>query len=166
MAEYLVYNKDHWVDVMIAEGHPDVSNLDMDKFATRYTKGDIIQIYEDGICTEPPAPTSPFVIIKCNKQAVDRIYQEAKIVDKTQKELDDEWAEKSEYINAMVDAAFAKDPTINKAEYLAMIKAEEIEETKTTKRREYYFDMSQINTSLTKVIDIDTTQFTNLIKSK
>lgn len=166
MAEYLVYNKDHWVDVMIAENHPQVGNLDMDKFATRYTKGDIIQIFEDGVCTEPPAPTSPFVIIKVFKQAVDNIYQEAKIVDKTQKELDDEWAEKSSYLNAAADEAFAKDPTINKAEYLAEIKSQDIEETKTTKRREYYFDMSQINTSIDKVIDLNITEFNNLIKSK
>lgn len=166
MAEYLVYDKDHWVDVMIAENHPDVGRLDMDKFATRYTKGDIIQVYEDGACTEPPAPTSPFVIIKCDKQAVDSMYQKPKIVDKTQKELDDEWAEKEDYINVIVDEAVAKDPKLVREEYLALVKAEEIEETKTTKRREYYFDMSQIDTSETKVIEINITQFNNLIKSK
>ncbi len=29
-----------------------------------YKRGDIVQVYEDGACKEPPAPNSKFVIVK------------------------------------------------------------------------------------------------------
>ncbi len=166
MAEFLVYNKDHWIDVMIADNNPALNSLDLAKFSTRYKKGDIVQVYEDGTCTEEPAPTSPFVIIKCPKQTIDNKYQEAKIVQKTQKELDDEWIEKADMINTVVDEIMAASPTASRAEVLAEIKAEFIDTYKTTDRREYYFDMTQINTSIDKVIEINTTQFTNIVRSK
>ena len=166
MAEYLVYNINHWIDKLIENNSSTLSTIDLTEFEIRYIKGDIIQVYEDGECTESPALNSPFVIIKCYKQQVDKKYQKAKVVDKTQEEIDDEWLEKADQINAWVDVYMVNRPTADRVTVLAEIRAESIEETKITDRREYYFDMPQINTSQNKVIQITTTQFNNLVKSK
>ena len=161
MAEYLVYNTDHWVDKLT-----DTSSIDLTEFETRYKKGDIIQVYEDGTCTEPPSPNSPFVIIKYYRQIVDSKYQEAKIIERTQKELDDEFIEREDEINAIVDAYTANNLSANRETVLAETKLEFIDQTEVTDRREYYFDLSQINIPENKVVEINTTQFNNLVKSK
>jgi len=58
MAELLVYNATHWM-----ENSPTVDKTTQ-KYKSRYQKGNVIQVYEDGSCTEPPAPNSKFIILK------------------------------------------------------------------------------------------------------
>ncbi len=166
MAEYLVYNTDHWVDKFIKNNPSSLPGLDLTGFEIRYRKGDIIQTYEDGKCTKSPSPNSPFIIIKCYKQEVDNKYQESKIVARTQEALNAEFREREDEINSIVDVYMANFISANREIVLAEIKLEFIDQTEVTNRREYYFDLSQINIPENKVIEMTTTQFNNLVKSK
>jgi len=59
MAEFLIYNKDHWMDAL------DQQKLDeycfkypnfMEKYNARYQRGDIVEIHEDGFWGTGPYP--------------------------------------------------------------------------------------------------------------
>ena len=64
MAEFLVYNTNHWMDSVPAKKREKWNDNMLAKYYARYQKGDIIEIYSDGMCTERPSPNSKFIIVK------------------------------------------------------------------------------------------------------
>ena len=53
MAEFLIYNKDHWMDKLNQEEYDKLmAHLHgAEKFLSRYQKGDIVEVQEDGFYT-------------------------------------------------------------------------------------------------------------------
>lgn len=64
MAEFLIYNTDHWMDSVPLEKREKWNSIMLAKYDARYRKGDIVEVYSDGRCTEKPSPNSKFVVIK------------------------------------------------------------------------------------------------------
>lgn len=59
MAEFLIYNKDHWMDSLTKEQLDEYvkkyPNF-MDKYNARMEKGDVVEVRPDGYWTGPKAP--------------------------------------------------------------------------------------------------------------
>lgn len=64
MAEFLIYAGTHWMDDLDQQTIDNFDDAEMDKYESRYQSGDIVQVYEDGTCSEQPAPNSKFFILK------------------------------------------------------------------------------------------------------
>lgn len=61
MAEFLIRRSNHWTR---DANYASLSDLDKAELSSVPEAGDIIEIYEDGRCTEEPAPNSIYYIVK------------------------------------------------------------------------------------------------------
>ena len=57
MAEFLIYNKNHWMDVMTAERYAELIKRPSfaEKYLARYQRNDVVEVRPDGFWTGPKA---------------------------------------------------------------------------------------------------------------
>ena len=80
MVELLIYQGPHWMDQL---NEIDLTNRMKDsnfanKYNSRYRKGDIVQVFTNGTCTEPSAKETKLCIVKCSELSM----EEARELDK------------------------------------------------------------------------------------
>ena len=87
MAEFLVYNKAHWMDNLTVAQLADYKKRYPDtweeKYAARYCKGDIVEVREDGGYTSTlkgDLSRWPFRIVRVTGLAADKVYASGLIV--------------------------------------------------------------------------------------
>ena len=72
MAEYLIFNKDHWMDSLTQE-YLDTKDIKfIEKYDARYQRGDIVEQRENGYWTTGKGfNKNAFVVVVCEDEAVD-----------------------------------------------------------------------------------------------
>ena len=85
MAEFLIYNKDHWMDSLTQgqiRGYTKNNPNFMDKYNARYQRGDIVEVREDGFYTNTlkgdltQASTGAFRYVSIPGLEADKAYME------------------------------------------------------------------------------------------
>jgi len=64
MAELLVRAAPHWKDSFTQDQIDALQGEELDEYNARTQIGDVVCVYEDGVCTEDPSPNSKFILIK------------------------------------------------------------------------------------------------------
>ena len=84
MAEFLIYNKDHWMDKMTPERYQELMKTPnfAQKYLSRYQRGDVVEVREDGFYTSTlkgdltKASTKAFRVISIPGLKPDKKYME------------------------------------------------------------------------------------------
>ena len=92
MAEFLIYNKDHWMDALTPQQLDEycLKHLNfMDKYEARYQRGDVVEIHEDGFWGTGPYPrTDVFRVVRVSGMSVQDAKQYHIPLEKVEFDLD------------------------------------------------------------------------------